>query len=145
MNTNRSASKSVWDAVGIGLSGLCMVHCLLTPVVLTLAHLWPGADAAHDWVHPLLAVLLIPVTAQALRTGRCRHGHRGVRGYLLVGCLLVLAATLGHDLLGSHGEAGVMLLGSSLLVAGHWCNSRTLAGEEGSCDQGCAAVTDARA
>jgi len=37
-----------WDRLGIGLSALCAVHCLLTPVVLSLLPLWHTLHALRS-------------------------------------------------------------------------------------------------
>lgn len=104
------------------LSGLCAVHCLLMPLALAALPLWPVASDAHAWLHPVFAVLLVPVTVFALK-GR-RHGDRATVLLLGSGLFVVVLATLAHDLLGRTSEVAAMLLGSGLLVAGHVRNVR---------------------
>lgn len=111
-----------WDRAGVVLSGLCAVHCLLTPLALAALPLWPVASGAHAWLHPVFAVLLVPVTLFALR-GR-RRGSRTTVLLLSFGLLVVLLATLAHDALGRTSETAAILLGSGLLIAGHIRNAR---------------------
>ena len=120
------AKASFWDRAGVVLSGLCAAHCLLMPVTLATLPLWPAASDAHAWLHPLFAVLLVPVTLFALR-GR-RQGDHATALLLGVGLVIVLAATLAHGALGRTSELVAMLLGSGLLVAGHLRNARRRAG-----------------
>lgn len=114
------AKPRTWDRVGIVLSGLCAAHCLLVPLVLVALPLWPALAETHAWLHPTFAVLLIPVTLLAIRAHRERYAVL----LLSVGLVMVVAATLAHDLVGAFAEAGVTLFGSALLIGGHIRNAR---------------------
>lgn len=114
---------SGWDRIGIGLSGLCVVHCLLFPVILAVLPLWSAFEALHDGFHLVLAVLLVPTTGLAARSGYRHHRDRGVLGLLSGGlAAIVVAALLGHGLLGYGWGTGLTLVGSVLLIAGHGRN-----------------------
>lgn len=116
---------TVWDRIGMGLSGVCLVHCLLVPVVLALLPLWPVGEAVHAWMHPVLALGLVPVTLVALVAGYRRHRSREVVALLLSGLAVVLvAATWGHASPGAVGETTLTVAGSILLMVGHWRNWR---------------------
>jgi hypothetical protein len=115
----------VWDRVGIGISGVCMVHCLLLPVLLATLPLWPLAEALHGGLHVAFAVLLVPTTLLAGRSGYRKHRQRGVLVLLVGGLVVVIAASvLGHEMPGAFAETSLTLLGSGLLVGGHWRNRR---------------------
>ena len=109
------AKPPTWDRVGIVLSGLCAAHCLLVPLALVALPLWPSLAETHTWLHPVFAVLLIPVTLLAIWT----HRERYAMLLLGFGLVIVIAATLAHDALGMAAEAGITLFGSALLIAGH--------------------------
>jgi len=112
-----------WDRLGIGLSGLCALHCLLMPVALSLLPMWSTLQAVHAWVHPALLVLMLPVVGGALH--RARHtGHVGTAALLGLGFLTLVAAWWGHDLWGAAGERIGTVAGSALLIAGHVLNWR---------------------
>lgn len=53
--------KLNWDTIGIAMSTLCVIHCMLLPVVLafapTLAHFLPGSETIHRALAYLLAVV----------------------------------------------------------------------------------------
>ncbi len=112
-----------WDRLGIGLSGLCAVHCLLTPVALSLLPLWPALQAVNAWVHPSLLVLLLPVVVGALRRAR-RTGRIATVALLGSGFLVLVGAWWGHDVWGAVGERIVTVAGSALLISGHVQNWR---------------------
>ncbi len=113
-----------WDRFGIGLSGLCAVHCLLMPLALAMLSLWPVAFDPDAWLHPIFAALLIPPTLMAIRLA-VRHRHaRHISLLLGGGLILVLAAMVIGEVAGAMSEAAVTVLGSSLLITGHWRNKR---------------------
>ena len=113
---------SIWDRIGIGLSGLCAVHCLVMPIALAIFSLWPAALAVDAWLHPIFAALLIPTTLMAIRVA-VRHRHAIHIPLLLSGGLvLVLAAMAIGEVAGAMSEAGVTVIGSGLLITGHWQN-----------------------
>jgi hypothetical protein len=122
-----------WDRVGIGLSGLCALHCLLTPVALSLLPLWPTLQTVNAWVHPTLLVLMLPVVVGALRRAR-RTGHIVTATLLGTGFLVLVGAWWGHDVWGAVGERLGTVAGSALLIAGHvlnWRRHRTSANPTG--------------
>ena len=126
VSSSARLDTSLWDRLGIGLSGLCAVHCLLTSIVLATLPLWSIAFTLDAWVHPIFAALLIPTTLLALRRA-VRHGHpRSVAASMGVGLVLVLVAlAAGHGGgAGAWAEAGITFVGSSLLITGHWRNWR---------------------
>lgn len=103
------------DAIGIGLSGLCLVHCLALPVLVALgpALVWMESG----WVHLALAGLALGVSLNAMRAWP--SGNRGL-------ALKTLAATgLGLLLFGALAgipelaERAVTVAGASLLALSH--------------------------
>ncbi len=116
---SKKHSPAFWDRLGIGISGLCAVHCLFFPVAIALLPLWPTAEAIHDWTHPILFILIVPTVIYALRDGA---KDRRIAVLLYLGLIVVGLAWLLHDWIGDIGEASVTMAGSSLLVTGHWFN-----------------------
>jgi hypothetical protein len=53
------------DLAAIGLSGLCLLHCLALPLVASLLPL-AGAWAEHAWVHWAFAWTAAPISLWAL-------------------------------------------------------------------------------
>ena len=112
---------SLWDRIGIGISGLCAVHCLFFPVTLALLPLWPFAEVVHRWSHPVLFILIVPTVLFAVR----KHSKTFLIPMLLYSGLSVVGlAWLLHDWIGAWGEAFMTLIGSILLISGHWRNYR---------------------
>ena len=119
MNGKNFFSRVTWDRLGIGLSGLCAIHCLFFPVVIALLPMWPVAESLHQWTHPILFLLVAPTVYFALRHKQSDHR---IPWFLYVGLVVIAAAWLLHDWVGSWGESIITLIGSALLIGGHWLN-----------------------
>lgn len=106
------------DRLAIGLSGLCLVHCLATAVVLA-ALATAGGLLGAPIVHEIGLGLAIVLAAIALGRGALEHGFLMP---LAVGSLglgvMAGALTLPHD--GS--EAIYTMLGVGIVALGHRLN-----------------------
>ena len=70
-----TARAQTWgDFAAIGLSFLCMIHCLALPVAASLLPLF-GAFAEAPWVHWAFAATAAPIAAWTL-TRPDAHGRR---------------------------------------------------------------------
>jgi hypothetical protein len=111
------------DRVGVWASLLCLVHCLLTPVLLSgsavLAHFLPGDEPVHRTLAPLIAI----VGAIALLRGFRIHGRRRVVTLMVVGLAFIFFAAFGNKHLPDHrAEIVVTMVGSAFLIAAHRLN-----------------------
>lgn len=104
------------DTTAIGLSGLCVIHCLFLPIAAAVLPLF-AALADAEWIHRAFVLLAIPVSGVAI--GRAR-GTRGGRLFALIASL-GLALLLGaafiealHDF-----ETPITVAGALLLAAAH--------------------------
>jgi lipopolysaccharide export LptBFGC system permease protein LptF len=79
-------------------------------------------EVLHDWAHPVFLVLLVPIVFFASRRS---HYDTKITTFLVSGFVLVLMGwLLGHFWLGLLFESSLTLLGSVVLIAGHWFNYR---------------------
>ncbi|MBA2466259.1 MAG: MerC domain-containing protein [Sphingomonas sp.] len=106
------------DRIAIGLSGLCMVHCLASAVVIGLLASAGGMLGAA-WIHETGLTLAMMLGAVALGRGVVLHGFflPWAIGWLGLG-VMSGALTMPHD--GS--EAMFTIVGVSLLALGHQLN-----------------------
>lgn len=111
-----------WDRIGIGLSGICAIHCLLIPISVSLIPLWPALEHFHGYTHLFFFLAIAPTVYFSLKR---RHSNRAVSIYLIVGLVIIFMAWLFNHHLGEYGEAGITLVGSMLLIRGHWLNYRS--------------------
>lgn len=104
-----------------------MVHCLILPLLLLSMPFWPVLAPAHDWIHPIFAGMLLITTLPAAHAAWRRHASPQIARLLIAGLIVVFVAMLIGDYAGPYAEDGVTLLGSGLLIAGHWKNGRACA------------------
>ena len=106
------------DRIAIGLSGLCLVHCLATAVVLGLVSSIGGMLGAPI-IHEVGLALAMVLGAVALGRGVMEHGFvlPAAVGSLGLG-VMAGALQLPHD--GS--EALCTLLGVGVVALGHRLN-----------------------
>lgn len=120
MEGGTPTGSHLWDRLGMGLSFLCMIHCLGLPLVLTGLTALSLAESFHFWV----ALVIVPVAVLAALPGYRLHRQSGVLWLLGAGVVLLFAALLMEPVIGHTGENVVTILGGLLLVAGHWKNGR---------------------
>ncbi|MDO6566980.1 MerC domain-containing protein [Alteromonas sp. 1_MG-2023] len=118
--------QKISDKAAIALSMLCVVHCLLLPVLLLLLPALAGALAFDDALfHKTLLFFVVPISVVALMMGYFYHRNHTM---LLIGgvglSLLILAVVLGHDILGEYGEVVLTVIGSSFIAFSHIRNLR---------------------
>ena len=120
MNKETKESKpGFWDRIGIGLSGVCAIHCLLVPVIVALIPLWPAFEEFHQYTHLIFFIAIAPAVYLSLRR---RHNSPRITVLLLSGLFVIFLAWYFNEMLGEYGEAGITLVGSILLISGHWLN-----------------------
>jgi hypothetical protein len=106
------------DLYAICLSGLCMVHCLATSVLLALVAS-AGSMLGADWIHEVGLGLAMIMGAIALGRGILEHGYSmpSAVGGLGLG-VMAGALTLPHN----GTEAVYTVLGVGILALGHRLN-----------------------
>lgn len=117
---NRSPFRRRLDQIGIGLAGLCAIHCLLTLVIVSTLGLG-GHFLLDDNIHRIGLLLAFGVAAVAIGWGMLRHGRR--LPFVIAAAGL---AFMGVALLVPHGtnEFVLTLIGVAIVSAGHWLNIR---------------------
>ena len=106
------------DRMAIGLSGLCLVHCLATSVLLALVAS-AGSMLGAGWIHEVGLGLAMIMGAIALGRGILEHGYTmpSAVGGLGLG-VMAGALTMPHD----GTEALYTVVGVGILALGHRLN-----------------------
>ena len=118
-------ARALMDRIAIGLSGVCAIHCLITPLVLVALPVAAGAWLDGESFHLWLLLLILPLSTTALTLGCRRHKDMAVMLLGIAGmALLLLAVFLPVGWLGENGERALTLAGSATLIAGHVRNFR---------------------
>jgi hypothetical protein len=123
MSTSLRVSAFSADNLGIWASALCVVHCIVTPVLISVsavfAHVIPGEEKTHR----TLAVGVAALGAIALIRGFRTHRRRRILGLMVLGLGFIFAGAFYGNLLPSHGyEVAVTMTGSLLMITAHRMN-----------------------
>ncbi len=110
------------DHFGIGLAGLCALHCLATLVVISALGVG-GHFLLNENIHRVGLLLALIVATVTIGWGLLRHG-RMLPFLVALGGIVLMAAAL----LVPHGanEFLLTLLGVALVSAGHLLNLRAV-------------------
>ena len=108
------------DRIAISLSGLCLVHCIATTVLLAMLSAAGGFLGSH-WIHEVGLTLAMMLGAFALGRGILEHGFMmpSAVGGLGLG-VMAGALSLPHD----GTEAAATMVGVLILALGHDLNRR---------------------
>jgi hypothetical protein len=129
------------DRVGIFLSVICLIHCLMTPIVLGMI---PVGVALGFWEHGFHQVFLVLVPLVALiafipgwkQHGDSRVWYWGAAGIALLAAGVAFAEAFGHGEPGNYapliGELALTMAGGSCLIRAHLLNRALCA----CCDHG---------
>jgi hypothetical protein len=108
------------DRVGMLLSGLCAVHCVLGIVLVSFLGLGGGALLSPE-IHRVGLVLAIVVGIATIGLGALRHGALGPLAMGTAGIALMASAiAAGHGL----PEAVLTIAGVALVALAHMRNLR---------------------
>ncbi len=114
-----------FDRIAIGLSAICIVHCVAVPLVLAMLPLAAVSLGRDQHFHALLLWLVVPTSVAGFALGYRVHRRAGV--IALGGAALAAvaaAATWGHSAWTSAAETAVSVAGSVALALAHWQNFR---------------------
>lgn len=122
LDTRRTSHGFGLDRLAIALSGLCVVHCVASAVLLAMLSA-AGGMLLDPIFHEVGLTLAIGLGAFALGRGVLHHG-RAVPAWMGAFGLGAMAGAmhLPHD--GSGGETLWTMVGVGLLAFGHHLNRR---------------------
>lgn len=120
----REASQKL-DGLAVALSVVCLIHCLLLPVSVTLLPILGLSLIGHGAFHDLMLIVVLPTSIAAFGIGCRRHGQGSV---LWVGglglALLVIAALAVDTVWGAEAERYITMAGGVVLAIAHLMNFR---------------------
>lgn len=124
------------DKVAIGLSLVCTVHCLLTPIAIVMLPALGATFLEDERFHYAILFLVLPISLLALALG-CRKHRRfevvitGLFGLLVLFLILIL----GEEIISESGEKTSTIFGTALIALAHirnynLCQSRSCHAKE---------------
>ena len=112
------------DKFAVFLSSVCVVHCLLTPIILTVLPVVVASAFIEDVLfHQAILWLVLPTSCIALFIGCRKHKNLLITGSGILGMLLlVFIAFFAHDLLTSLQEKAATSVAGLIIAYSHLRN-----------------------
>jgi hypothetical protein len=122
MDQNKSKSTSWLDGAAVGLSALCLIHCLALP--LLVAGLPFFAQFSEGHLHAQMLVVVLPLSIIALSLGFRHHRSAVIVSTGIVGmAILTIGATIAHEQLGIVADRIFTIVGALVLATAHFYNT----------------------
>lgn len=119
--------QRVLDATAVGLSALCLIHCLALPLLVAALPAL-SALACAEWVHVVVVAAAAPVAALAIGpVFKLRPLPWTIPALAASGLLLMLLAVTGW--LGEDWETPLSAVGGIALGTAHMLNWRRAHGQ----------------
>jgi len=127
-------SSTTLDKIAVFLSGVCILHCLITPVLITLLPIITLSAVTEDLLfHQLMLWLVLPTSCMALFLGCRKHRSLMIALTGILGMLMLVAiAFFGHQLFAGWGEKLATSIAGLVLASSHVLNFRAC--QEITCD-----------
>lgn len=120
---NRSSYGPPSDVLAVGLSTVCLFHCLVLPIAITLLPFLSGSFLASEHFHVWMVVTVVPVSFFALTLGCKQHKSAIVLTLGTLGItLLITALFINENTLGGYGEKLLTTIASIMIATGHILN-----------------------
>tara|TARA_Y100000992_G_scaffold44482_1_gene25396 strand:+ start:2054 stop:2449 length:396 start_codon:yes stop_codon:yes gene_type:complete len=130
--------QKIIDNLGITISSVCAIHCVLLPAILIIA---PYSFLASHEFHEALIYFILPCAAIAFILGCRKHGDIKVAIMGTLGVMLLGSSLLFHDIFHAdqHSEELITVLitvaGSLMLILSHLRNRKLCLREEFACHE----------
>ena len=119
----QSGAATGADRFGIWVSTLCVVHCVATPLLISMSAVFAHLLPAEEGVHRALATVVAAAGGIALIRGFRVHGRRRILALMAAGLAFIFFGAWFGDRLPSHVfEVCVTMMGSALMIAAHRMN-----------------------
>ena len=128
--------QKIIDNLGITISSVCAIHCVLLPAIFIIA---PYSFLASHEFHEALIYFILPCAAIAFTLGCRKHGDIKVALMGSFGIILLASSILLHEIFHSdeHSEELMTVLitvaGSIMLILSHLRNRKLCLKEEFAC------------
>ena len=130
--------QKIIDNLGITISSVCAIHCVLLPAIFIIA---PYSFLASHEFHEALIYFILPCAAIALVLGCRKHGDLKVAVMGTLGVILLASSLLFHEIFHAeeHSEELITVLitiaGSIMLILSHLRNRKLCLKEEFACHE----------
>ena len=130
--------QKIIDNLGITISSVCAIHCLLLPAIFLIA---PYSFIASHEFHETLIYFILPCALIAFVLGCRKHGDMRVAIMGTIGIILLALAVILHETL--HGDQHsdslisvlITVMGSMMLIFSHIRNRKLCAQHDYECHE----------
>lgn len=128
--------QKIIDNLGITISSICAIHCVLLPAIFIIA---PYSFLASHEFHEALIYFILPCAAVAFTLGCRKHGDLKVALMGMMGIALLGSSILLHEFFHAeeHSEELITVLitiaGSAMLILSHLRNRKLCLKEDYAC------------
>jgi len=128
--------QKIIDNLGITISSVCAIHCVLLPAIFIIA---PYSFLASHEFHEALIYFILPCAVIAFTLGCRKHGDIKVALMGSFGIILLASSILLHEIFHSdeHSQELMTVLltvaGSIMLILSHLRNRKLCLKEEFAC------------
>ena len=124
--TIKSLLAEGWgDRAAICFSSLCILHCLLLPLLLVAYPIGIVLTLSDEIFHQIMVFLAVPLSLVSLYVG---YGHHKRNQLIVFGgiglVILVLPLVVPHELISESGETWLTVSGALILCMAHVVNFR---------------------
>lgn len=118
-NIKSIKNRSLLDNIGISITSLCALHCLLVPILLPLLPFVGASFFAEDWFERSILASSIIIGFWSLAFGFYRY-HRQLYPVLslILGCIVYW----NKDMFGADYEPLTILVGALFIAGSHLIN-----------------------
>ncbi len=114
---------SYTDSLAIGLSGVCVLHCLASPLLLVVLPSLTALQLENEAFHGWLLVGVVPTSLLSLALGFKQHKRFKL---VVVGCvgmsILFLATSFDNHAHDATLEKAFTIAGACILAVAHYWN-----------------------
>ena len=114
--------QKIFDAIGLTISGTCVMHCLFAPVTLILLPVFGLTISQEEVLHEIFLYLIVPSAIVAITMGCKKHKDYSVAILATTGIILLVYAVVTHDTNTEQTVEVLTLFGSALVVLSHLRN-----------------------
>ena len=130
--------QKIIDNLGITISSICAIHCVLLPAIFIIA---PYSFLASHEFHEALIYFILPCAVVAFTLGCRKHGDLKVALMGMMGIVLLGSSVLIHEFFHAeeHSEELITVLitiaGSAMLILSHLRNRKLCLREDYTCHE----------
>ncbi|WP_448664628.1 MerC domain-containing protein [Sphingomonas sp. CJ20] len=116
--------REIYDGMAIGASILCLIHCLLLPLLIVLVPTLAAFLAVPESFHLWALAFAVPSSVGALGTGYRRHHELRPIVIVIPGIVLLSVGAIAAS--SEWMETALTVPGALLLAIGHAVNWRAM-------------------